>query len=83
MLKVGASNMTHPTHQGVLQFLLDAGEASQANVKWGSGHRNVVIFHCKKYQYKGTGSFYENIIGKYFTIIYKYVSKRLKTNKKN
>ena len=45
MLKVGASNMTHPTDRGVLQFVLDAGEASQANVKWGkSGHRNVVIF---------------------------------------
>ena len=55
-MKVGASNMTHPTDRDVLQFVLDAGEASQANVKWGSGHRNVVIFKGKKYQYKGTGS---------------------------
>ena len=56
MLEVGASNMTHPTDRDVLQLFLDAGEASQANVKWGSGHRNVVIFKGKKYQYKGTGS---------------------------
>ena len=50
MLKVGASNMTHPTDRDVLQFLLDAGEASRANVKWGNnGYRNVIIFQGKKH----------------------------------
>ena len=40
--------MTHPTDRDVSQFVLDAGEASQANVKWGkSGYRNVVIFNVK------------------------------------
>ena len=56
MLKVGPSNMTHPADRDVLLLFLDAGEASQANVEWGSGHRNVVIFTGKKYQYKGAGS---------------------------
>ena len=56
MLKVGASNMTHPTDRGVLQFSLDAGEASQANVKWGnSGYRNVIIFEAKSINIKRLG----------------------------
>ena len=56
MLQLNAYNMTHPTDREVLQFLLDAGEASKANIKWGSGTRNVIIFQGKKYQYKGTGN---------------------------
>ena len=46
--------MTHPTDREVLQFSLDSGSLSQANIKWGKGYRNVVIFQGKKYQYNGT-----------------------------
>ena len=48
--------MTNPTDREVLQLLLDAGEASQANVMWGNScNRNVIIFRGKKYQYNSTG----------------------------
>ena len=53
-LKWAASNMT--TGQEVSQYLIDAGEASKAQVQQGkSGDRNVAIFQCKKYLYKGAG----------------------------
>ena len=47
MSEVAASNMTNPTGEEILHYLLDAGQASQAKVKWGKGHRNVVMFNGK------------------------------------
>ena len=35
------------TGKEILQYLIEAGEASQAKVKWGKGYRNVVIFRVK------------------------------------
>ena len=49
------SKTTNPTGEEILQYLLSAGEASQAKVQWGKSYRNVVIIQGKKYQYKGTG----------------------------
>ena len=42
------SKTTNPTGEEILQYLLNAGEASQAKVQWGKGYRNVVIFRVKK-----------------------------------
>ena len=45
--EVAGFNMT--TGQEVLQYLIDAGEASKAKVQWGkNGDRNVVIFQGNK-----------------------------------
>ena len=44
------------TPEQVLKSLLDAGEVSQANVKWGKGYRDVIIVGSKKYQYKKGGT---------------------------
>ena len=41
------SKTTNPTGEEILQYLLNAGEASQAKVQWGKGYRNVVIFRVK------------------------------------
>ena len=55
--------MTGLTGREVLQYLLDAGEASQAKVKWdNSGYRHVVIFQGKKCVYKGTGHVHKRLL---------------------
>jgi hypothetical protein len=46
----------------ILQYLLDAGEAQFVEVKWGKGHRNVVLFKGKKYQYKGGANLNKNLL---------------------
>jgi hypothetical protein len=47
--------MSQQTDHEVLQYMLDNKHATHANVKWGSGYRNIVIFQGKKYQYNGKG----------------------------
>ena len=45
---MAASNMTNPTGEEILQYLLDAGEAQYpVEVKWGKGYRKVVMFKGK------------------------------------
>ena len=56
------SKTTNPTGEEILQYLLNAGEASQAKVQWGKGYRNVVIFQGKKYLYKGTGKIHKRLV---------------------
>jgi hypothetical protein len=76
--------MTNPTDREVLQFLLDSGEAKQANVKWGnSGYRNVIIFQGKKYQYKGTGNVNIILIKSILPLYISMSAKVKNTNKKD
>ena len=78
MLEVAASNMTNPTGEEILQYLLDAGQAQYpVEVKWGKGYRNVVIFQGKKYQYKGTGKVNKRLF-KSILPLYKYVRQTFK-----
>ena len=73
--------MTNPTGEEILQYLLDAGEASQAKVQWGkSGYRNVVIFQGKKYQYKGSGKINKRLLK---SILPLYISMSSNTQNKN
>ena len=73
--------MTNPTGEEILQYLLDAGEASQAKVQWGkSGYRNVVIFQGKKYLYKGTGKINKRLLK---SILPLYISMSDKPSNKN
>ena len=51
MSEVAASYMI--TGKQILQYLLDAGEAQfPVEVKWGKGHRNVVLFKGKNINIK-------------------------------
>ena len=73
--------MTNPTGEEILQYLLEAGEASQAKVQWGkSGYRNVVIFQGKKYQYKGSGKINKRLLK---SILPLYISMPPKVQNKN
>ena len=47
--------MSQQTDHEVLQYMLDNKHATHANVKRGSGYRNIVIFQGKKYQSNGKG----------------------------
>ena len=83
-MEVAASNMTNPTGEEILQYLLDAGEASQAKVQWGkSGYRNVVIFQGKKYLYKGTGKINKRLLKSILPLYINMSEKPLNKNTKN
>ena len=78
---MAASNMTNPTGEEILQYLLEAGEAQYpVEVKWGKGYRNVVIFQGKKYQYKGTGNVNKRLLK---SILPLYISMSDKPSNKN
>ena len=48
--------MSQQTDHEIVQYMLDNKHATKANLKWGTGYRNVVIFHGGKYQYKEVGT---------------------------
>ena len=58
-----------------LNYVLEDGHAEHVNVKWGTGHRNVIIIEGKKYQYKGGDAFNKNLENKisalYISMSYK------------
>ena len=69
-----------PSLKPYLNYLLDNGAAEQVNVKWGKGHRNVIIIGGKKYQYKGGDEFNKNLKKKITSL---YISMSEKSSKKH
>ena len=69
-----------PSLKPYLKYLLDNGAAEQVNVKWGKGHRNVIIIGGKKYQYKGGDEFNKNLKKKITSL---YISMSNKSSNKN
>ena len=70
------------TPEQVLQSLLDAGEVSQANVKWGKGYRDVIIVKGSKYPYKAGGPI-NKIIRKKIIPLYIHMSDKSLNKKTN
>ena len=70
----------HPSVKNCLNYLLENGHAEHVNVKWGNGHRNVIIIEGKKYQYKGGDAFNKNLEN---TISALYISMSNKASNKN
>ena len=70
-----------PSMRPYLQYLLDTGAAEHVKVKWGKGHRNVIIIHGKKYQYKG-GHDINNNLKKIITSLYINMSDKSLDQKK-
>ena len=64
--------MSQQTDHEVLQYMLDNNHAINANVKWGNGYRNIVIFQGKNYQYNGKGgvnkTLFKSILPLYITM---------------
>jgi len=75
-----------PSMRPYLKYLLDRGYAEQVNVKWGKGHRNVIIIGGKKYLYKGGNEFNNNlkkrITSLYITMSDKSLDQKGKITKK-
>ena len=69
--------MSQQTDHEVLQYMLDNKHATHANVKWGSGYRNIVTFQCKKYQYNGKGGV-SKIVLKSISPLYITMSSKVK-----
>ena len=69
--------MSQQTDHEVLQYMLDNKHATHANVKWGTGYRNIVIFQDKRYQYKEIGSV-NNILLKSILPLYITMSSKVK-----
>ena len=69
--------MLQPTDREVLQYMLDNKHATNNNVEWGNGYRNVVIFQGKKYQYKEVGTV-NKILMKSISPLYIEMSSKVK-----
>ena len=63
------SKTTNPTGEEILQYLLSAGEASQAKVQWGKSYRNVVIIQGKNTNIRGLVRLMKN----YLKVFYRYI----------
>ncbi len=61
-----------------LDELLENGLAKHVNVKWGKGHRNVIIIGGKKYQYKGGLKFNKKLISVILSLYIDMPDKSLK-----
>ena len=72
-----------PTPEQVLKSLLDAGEVSQVNVKWGKGYRDVIIVGSKKYQYKKGGTVNKILRNKIIPLYISMSDKSLNNNSDN
>ena len=72
-----------PSLKPYLKYLLDRGHAEQVNVKWGKGHRNVIIIGGKKYLYKGGDEFNKNLKKKITSLYISMSDKSLDGNSKN
>ena len=57
------------TGQEALQYLVDAGEASQAKVQWGKSYRNVAISQGKNTNIRVL----VRLIKYYLKIVYRYI----------
>ena len=68
--------MSQQTDHEIVKYMLDNKHATHANVKWGAGYRNIVIFQGKKYQYKEIGSV-NNILMKSISPLYIEMSSKI------
>ncbi len=73
--------MSQQTDHEIVQYMLDNKRATKTNIKWGTGYRNVVIFHGKKYQYKEVGDV-NNILMKRISPLYIKMSSKLQITMK-
>ena len=70
----------HPSVKNCLTYLLENGHAWHVNVKWGNGHRNVIIIEGKKYQYNGGDEFNKNLVKKISALYISMSNKASNTN---
>ena len=69
-----------PSMKPHLDYLIQHGHADHVQVKWGKGHRWVIIIEGKKYPYKGGYDINKNLKKKITSL---YISMSTNTQNKN
>ncbi len=76
-------NSNELTNKQKVNILVKNGFATLSQVKWGSGHRDVIVINQKKYQYKRGKDVNNKYLSDKVAEVYRKMMEKLDSNKKD